>query len=153
MQYNIIQCPLWSKIFSKYAKNLSSRSIQISGIALIVIGTMVEIQFVSYHMENLVATGAISAVLIVAGILLIFLSIFGCCGSVKENYTMLMIVSPKIFSIFLKFFLFIKFFLFLKSKIFQFASVLTIIFLLEVGGAIAAFVLKEDVSLESRNKI
>lgn len=88
------------------------------GIALIALGIYVQIELG----KTLVTTAPASAsgapiVILVVGVIVFFISFFGCCGALKENYCMVT----------------------------TFAVLLTLIFLLEIAAAIAGYVFKDKV--------
>ncbi|XP_015679685.1 CD63 antigen [Protobothrops mucrosquamatus] len=88
------------------------------GIALIALGIFVQIEL----KNTLVVTGPPSAsaapiVILSVGVIVFFISFFGCCGAVKENYCMVT----------------------------TFAVLLTIIFLVEIAAAIAGYIFKDKV--------
>ena len=88
------------------------------GIALIILGVYVQIEL----SKTLVTTPTASAsgapiVILAVGIIIFFISFFGCCGALKENYCMVT----------------------------TFAVLLTLIFLLEIAAAIAGYVFKDKV--------
>lgn len=88
----------------------------IAGIALIGLGIFVQIQLnKSIVIYNASSSGA-PIVLIVVGVVIFVVSFFGCCGAWKENYCMVT----------------------------TFAVLLTLIFLVEVAAAIAAYVFKDQ---------
>uniref|UniRef100_A0A674K375 Uncharacterized protein n=1 Tax=Terrapene triunguis TaxID=2587831 RepID=A0A674K375_9SAUR len=61
---------------------------QLCGIALIVIGILVQIELnKTLIMSSPSASGA-PIVIIVVGVVIFFVSFFGCCGASKENYCM-----------------------------------------------------------------
>uniref|UniRef100_A0A8C5MD39 Tetraspanin n=1 Tax=Leptobrachium leishanense TaxID=445787 RepID=A0A8C5MD39_9ANUR len=89
----------------------------ICGIALIAIGIYVQVQLNhSILIKNASSSGA-PIVIIAVGVVIFFISFFGCCGAVKENYCMVT----------------------------TFAVILVLIFLVEIAAAIAGYVLKDKV--------
>ncbi|KAG6927322.1 CD63 molecule [Chelydra serpentina] len=87
------------------------------GIALIVIGILVQIELnKTLIMSSPSASGA-PIVIIVVGVVIFFVSFFGCCGASKENYCMVT----------------------------TFAVLLTCIFLVEIAAAIAGYIFKDKV--------
>lgn len=90
----------------------------ITGIALISVGAYVHSQFTHYF--DFVGGSSLSApiLLIVVGSIISVVAFFGCCGACKENYCMIIT-----FSVFL-----------------------TIIFFLELGGGIAAYIYRGQLS-------
>ncbi|CAM5168750.1 unnamed protein product [Eretmochelys imbricata] len=87
------------------------------GIALIVIGIYVQIELnKTLIMSSPSASGA-PIVIIVVGVVIFFVSFFGCCGASKENYCMVT----------------------------TFAILLTCIFLVEIAAAIAGYIFKDKV--------
>lgn len=67
--------------------------VQLSGLAVIVVGAFVlaEVGSYSYFLENQVLAPPL--ILIVAGAVVFFIAFLGCCGAIKENYYMLIAVS------------------------------------------------------------
>ncbi|GCB79064.1 hypothetical protein scyTo_0019486, partial [Scyliorhinus torazame] len=60
----------------------------ISGIALIVVGILVQTKVNgTLHITNVAASGA-PIVIIIVGVVINFVAFFGCCGAWKENYCM-----------------------------------------------------------------
>uniref|UniRef100_A0A8C5P750 Tetraspanin n=1 Tax=Leptobrachium leishanense TaxID=445787 RepID=A0A8C5P750_9ANUR len=91
----------------------------ICGIALIALGIYVQVQLNhSILIKNASSSGA-SIVIIAVGVVISFISFFGCCGAVKENYCMVT----------------------------TFAVILVLIFLVEITAAIAGYVLKDKILL------
>lgn len=87
------------------------------GVALIVIGVLVQIDLnKTLIMHSASASGA-PIVIIVVGVVIFFVSFFGCCGASKENYCMVT----------------------------TFAILLTCIFLVEIAAAIAGYIFKDKV--------
>ncbi|XP_065431952.1 CD63 antigen [Chrysemys picta bellii] len=87
------------------------------GIALIVIGVLVQLELnKTLIMSSPSASGA-PIVIIVVGVVIFFVSFFGCCGASKENYCMVT----------------------------TFAVLLTCIFLVEIAAAIAGYIFKDKV--------
>uniref|UniRef100_A0A6B2F7C9 Tetraspanin n=2 Tax=Bothriechis TaxID=44726 RepID=A0A6B2F7C9_BOTNI len=88
------------------------------GIALIALGIFVQIEL----KNTLVMTGPPSAsaapiVILSVGVIVFFISFFGCCGAAKENYCMVT----------------------------TFAVLLTLIFLVEIAAAITGYIFKDKV--------
>ncbi|KAM3848559.1 CD63 antigen [Vipera latastei] len=96
------------------------------GIALIALGIFVQIEL----KNTLVMTGPPSAsaapiVILSVGVIVFFISFFGCCGAAKENYCMVT----------------------------TFAVLLTLIFLVEIAAAIAGYIFKDKVRTVINNEI
>ncbi|XP_026566939.1 CD63 antigen [Pseudonaja textilis] len=96
------------------------------GIALIALGIFVQIEL----KDTLVMTGPASAsaapiVILSVGVIVFFISFFGCCGAAKENYCMIT----------------------------TFAILLTLIFLVEIAAAIAGYIFKDKVRTVIENEI
>ncbi|XP_070596557.1 CD63 antigen [Erythrolamprus reginae] len=96
------------------------------GIALIALGIYVQIEL----KNTLVMTGPASAsaapiVILSVGVIVFFISFFGCCGAVKENYCMVT----------------------------TFAVLLTIIFLVEIAAAITGYIFKDKVKAVIKDEI
>uniref|UniRef100_A0A7N5JDW3 Tetraspanin n=1 Tax=Ailuropoda melanoleuca TaxID=9646 RepID=A0A7N5JDW3_AILME len=88
------------------------------GIALIALGIYVQIEL----NKTLIMTGPASAsaapiVILSVGVIVFFISFFGCCGAIKENYCMVT----------------------------TFAVLLTLIFLVEIAAAIAGYIFKNQI--------
>ncbi|XP_063282408.1 CD63 antigen [Pelobates fuscus] len=87
----------------------------ICGVALIALGIYVQVQLNhSILIKNASSSGA-PIVIIAVGVVIFFISFFGCCGAVKENYCMVT----------------------------TFAVLLVLIFLVEIAAAIAGYVLRD----------
>lgn len=69
------------------------RFLQLSGIGLVVAGTVIQIKYSQYI--NFLGDDFLSApiVLIACGCVITLLGFFGCCGAIRENYCMTMTVS------------------------------------------------------------
>ncbi|XP_053231192.1 CD63 antigen [Podarcis raffonei] len=87
------------------------------GIALIALGIYVQIEL----KHTLVMTSASASgppiVILAVGVIVFFISFFGCCGALKENYCMVT----------------------------TFAVLLTLIFLVEIAAAIAGYIYKDEI--------
>ncbi|XP_038642426.1 CD63 antigen [Scyliorhinus canicula] len=89
----------------------------ISGIALIVVGILVQTKVNgTLHITSVAASGA-PIVIIIVGVVINFVAFFGCCGAWKENYCMVT----------------------------TFAVLLILIFLVEIAAAIAGYVFKDQI--------
>lgn len=101
----------------KYLLFLFNFVFWLCGIAIIVVGTVIQIKYAQYI--NFLGNSFLSApiVLIILGSLIAFLGFFGCCGAIRENYCMTM----------------------------TFAVLLGIIFIVQLGAGIAGYVLRSDV--------
>uniref|UniRef100_A0A8D0LB19 Tetraspanin n=1 Tax=Sphenodon punctatus TaxID=8508 RepID=A0A8D0LB19_SPHPU len=89
----------------------------ICGIALIALGIFVQVNLnKTLVMSNTSSSGA-PIVILVVGVIIFFISFFGCCGAWKENYCMVT----------------------------TFAILLTLIFLVEIAAAIAGYIFKDKV--------
>lgn len=104
----------------KYLLFLFNLIFVIAGIGLIAAGAYVKIQLDGYYnfFGNVYLGPGI--LLIVVGVVIFLLAFFGCCGAVKENYCLTM----------------------------TFAVSLGIIFILEIAGGIAGFVLRDRIENE-----
>lgn len=81
-----------SKILS-LTDTVSRVCLQICGLALIVVGILVQVALHKTLMiDDATASGA-PILLIVIGVVIFFISFFGCCGAWKENYCMVTMVS------------------------------------------------------------
>ncbi|XP_067880769.1 CD63 antigen [Heterodontus francisci] len=89
----------------------------ISGIALIVVGILVQTKLNgTLHITDVAASGA-PIVIIIVGVIINFVAFFGCCGAWKENYCMVT----------------------------TFAVLLILIFLVEIAAAIAGYIFKDQI--------
>ncbi|XP_067832797.1 CD63 antigen [Heptranchias perlo] len=89
----------------------------LSGIALIVVGILVQTKLNgTLQITNVAASGA-PIVIIIVGVIINFVAFFGCCGAWKEHYCMVT----------------------------TFAVLLVIIFLVEIAAAIAGYVFKDQI--------
>lgn len=61
---------------------------QICGLALIVVGILVQMALHKTFMIRDVTASGGPIVLIVVGVVIFFIAFFGCCGAWKENYCM-----------------------------------------------------------------
>lgn len=96
------------------------------GIALIALGIFVQIEL----RDTLVMTGPASAsaapiVILSVGVIVFFISFFGCCGAAKENYCMVT----------------------------TFAVLLTLIFLVEIAAAIAGYIFKDKIQTVIKKEV
>jgi len=89
----------------------------LAGLGLIITGAVVQTRFRSYFDFFGGSFSGAAIVLIVIGSIIFIIGFFGCCGAYKENYCMTM----------------------------TFAALLIIIFIVEIGAGIAAYVMKEKV--------
>jgi len=62
----------------------------ISGIALIAVGVVVKVAFGDYSTYDVDTLTTAAIFLVAVGVIVCFISVFGCCGAIKENYCMLM---------------------------------------------------------------
>ncbi|KAL3855755.1 hypothetical protein ACJMK2_014959 [Sinanodonta woodiana] len=93
------------------------------GIALIACGAYVQIELKKYFQLVEGSFDSAAALLIAVGVIVFLIAAFGCCGAIRENHTCVMI----------------------------YAVLLTIIFILEIAGGIAGFVLKGKVQTSVEN--
>ncbi|KPP66561.1 CD63 antigen-like [Scleropages formosus] len=84
------------------------------GLAVIVVGILVQLEMHKTIVMTNVSGSATPIVLIVVGVIIFFISFFGCCGAAKENYCMVT----------------------------MFAILLSLIIIIEVGIIIAGYVFK-----------
>ncbi|XP_069762817.1 CD63 antigen isoform X2 [Narcine bancroftii] len=89
----------------------------ISGIALIVVGILVQTHVNGTLQITSVAASGAPILIIVVGVIINFVAFFGCCGAWNENYCMIT----------------------------TFAILLVIIFLVEIAAAIAGYVFKDQI--------
>uniref|UniRef100_A0A0B8RY74 Tetraspanin n=1 Tax=Philothamnus irregularis TaxID=1899461 RepID=A0A0B8RY74_9SAUR len=96
------------------------------GIALIALGIFVQIELKNtLVMTSPASASAAPIVILSVGVIVFFISFFGCCGAVKENYCMVT----------------------------TFAVLLTIIFLVEIAAAITGYIFKDKVKTVIKNEI
>jgi len=89
----------------------------LAGLGLIITGAVVQTRFRTYFDFFGGGLGGAAIVLIVIGSIIFIIGFFGCCGAYKENYCMTM----------------------------TFAALLIIIFIVEIGAGIAAYIMKDKV--------
>lgn len=89
----------------------------LAGVGLIATGAYVKIKLDEYYDFFQDDYMGPGILLIVVGVIIFLLAFFGCCGAYKENYCLTM----------------------------TFAVLLTLIFILELAGGIAGFVLRNDI--------
>lgn len=70
----------------------------VCGIALIVIGAVVQKQDFTVFMNNKYVTAP--TILIVVGVIIFILAFLGCCGAIRENYCMIMTFGILLFLVF-----------------------------------------------------
>ncbi|XP_075055702.1 CD63 antigen [Mixophyes fleayi] len=87
------------------------------GIALIALGIYVQIHLNSSLIIKNASSSGPAIVLIAVGVVIFFISFFGCCGAAKENYCMVT----------------------------TFAVLLALVFLVEVAAAIAGYIFRDKV--------
>ncbi|RUS87841.1 hypothetical protein EGW08_004374 [Elysia chlorotica] len=104
----------------KYLLFLFNLMFVLAGVALIAAGAYVKVKLDQYYDFFGNDYMGPGILLIVVGVFIFFLAFFGCCGAYKENYCLTM----------------------------TFAVCLGIIFILEISGGIAGFVLREDIEDE-----
>ncbi|XP_034268427.1 CD63 antigen [Pantherophis guttatus] len=96
------------------------------GIALIALGIFVQIELKNtLVMTSPASASAAPIVILSVGVIVFFISFFGCCGAVKENYCMVT----------------------------TFAVLLTIIFLVEIAAAITGYIFKDKVQTVIKDEI
>ncbi|KAG7477427.1 hypothetical protein MATL_G00069590 [Megalops atlanticus] len=86
----------------------------ICGLALIILGIVVQVATHNTPMIEKASGSAAPIVLIVVGVIIFFIAFFGCCGAWKENYWMVA----------------------------TFAVLLSLIIIIEIGAAIAGYVFR-----------
>ncbi|XP_059141094.1 CD63 antigen-like [Physella acuta] len=104
----------------KYLLFLFNLIFVIAGIGLIAAGAYVKIKLTEYYEFFGSNYMGPGILLIIVGVIIFLLAFFGCCGAIKENYCLTM----------------------------TFAVSLGIIFVLEIAGGIAGFVLRDDIENE-----
>uniref|UniRef100_A0A0B7B6P4 Tetraspanin n=1 Tax=Arion vulgaris TaxID=1028688 RepID=A0A0B7B6P4_9EUPU len=97
----------------------------IAGIGLIAAGAYVKVKLNEYYDFFGSDFMGPGILLIIVGVVIFGLAFFGCCGAIKENYCLTM----------------------------TFAVCLAIIFILEIAGGIAGFVLKDDIESTVESKL
>lgn len=107
----------------KYLLFLFNLIFVIAGIGLIAAGAYVKIKLDQYY--DFFGSDYVGPgiLLIIVGVFIFLLAFFGCCGAIKENYCLTM----------------------------TFAVALGIIFVLEIAGGIAGFVLRDDIEKEIKD--
>ncbi|CAI9738405.1 CD63 antigen-like [Octopus vulgaris] len=88
----------------------------IAAIALIAVGIVVQTNFSGYLNFFDAPVTSVAILLIVVGVIMFFIAAFGCCGAIKEHNVCTMV----------------------------FAVLLALIFILQLAGGIAAFVMRSD---------
>ncbi|KAK2825546.1 hypothetical protein Q7C36_019473 [Tachysurus vachellii] len=88
------------------------------GLALIIVGVLAQTAITNFSMIKQVASNASPIVIIVVGVVIFFIAFFGCCGAWKENYCMVT----------------------------TFVVLLSLIIIVEIGIAIAAYVLRNQLT-------
>uniref|UniRef100_A0A3Q3XHS9 Tetraspanin n=1 Tax=Mola mola TaxID=94237 RepID=A0A3Q3XHS9_MOLML len=89
------------------------------GLALIVVGVLVQVALHKSFMINDASASAIPIVLIGVGVVVFFIAFFGCCGAWKENYCMVT----------------------------MFAILLTLVIIVEIAAAIVGYIYRNKVSV------
>nr|XP_002129950.3 CD63 antigen-like [Ciona intestinalis] len=105
--------------FVKYSLFAFNLVFFIFAMALIGVGAAVEIKYRSLVTVTGSAISAAPILLICIGVFIFFVSFFGCCGAYKENYCMVS----------------------------TFAILMALIFILEVGATISAYVLRGKIKM------
>ncbi|XP_028264867.1 CD63 antigen [Parambassis ranga] len=90
----------------------------ICGLALIVVGILVQVALHNTFMIDDASASGAPIVIIVVGVVIFFVAFFGCCGAWKENYCMVT----------------------------MFAVLLSVIIIVEIAAAIAAYVFRDKLS-------
>lgn len=97
----------------------------IAAIALIAVGVYVQVQLHDYLSFFSGKVNAAAILIIVVGAIIFFIAGFGCCGAIKENYVCTMV----------------------------FAVLLAVIFIFELAGGIAGFVMRDELKNEVEGKM
>lgn len=97
----------------------------IAAIALIAVGVYVQVQLHDYLSFFSGKVNAAAILIIVVGAIIFFIAGFGCCGAIKENYVCTMV----------------------------FAVLLAVIFIFELAGGIAGFVMRNELHDEVKGKM
>ncbi|XP_068996984.1 CD63 antigen [Embiotoca jacksoni] len=88
------------------------------GLALIIVGILVQVSLHNTFMINDAAASGVPIVIIAVGVVIFFIAFFGCCGAWKENYCMIT----------------------------MFAILLSLIIVVEIGAAIAGYFFRNKLS-------
>jgi len=97
----------------------------IAAIALIAVGVYVQVQLNDYLSFFSGKVNAAAILIIVVGAIILFIAGFGCCGAIKENYVCTMV----------------------------FAVLLAVVFIFELAGGIAGFVMRNQLKTEVKDKM
>ncbi|XP_010888882.2 CD63 antigen [Esox lucius] len=84
------------------------------GLAMIVVGVLVQVAINNTIVINNVSASSVPIVIIVVGVIVFFIAFFGCCGAWKESYCMVT----------------------------MFSILLSLIIIIEIGAAIAGYVFR-----------
>ena len=68
--------------------------LQLFGITMVAVGAYVQYQMTDYLNFFDTNVNGPAIVLIVVGLIIFVIAFFGCCGAIKENYCMVLTVSP-----------------------------------------------------------
>lgn len=90
----------------------------ICGLALIIVGILVQVAFHDNLMIKDASASAIPILIIAVGVIIFFIAFFGCCGAWKENYCMVT----------------------------TFAILLSVIIIIEIGAAIAGYIYRGKIT-------
>jgi len=104
-------------ILAKYCLFFFNLLLLIAGLIILIMGAIIAIQYSRYVKDGVVESVAAPVAMIVIGCIIAITSILGCCGAIRESYTMLI----------------------------GFAITLFVIFLVELSGSIAVFVLRSKI--------
>lgn len=74
--------------------------LQLCGLALIVVGILVQVSFHKSLTIHDVSASAAPIVIIVIGVVIFFIAFFGCCGAWNENYFMVTTVTRVVWCLF-----------------------------------------------------
>lgn len=77
---------------TRWTHPVSPFPLQLCGIALIVVGIMVQIALHNTYRIDDVSASGVPIVIIGVGVVIFFIAFFGCCGAWKENYCMITMV-------------------------------------------------------------
>jgi len=96
----------------------------LSGIAIIVVGSLIQLEIGKYNdvLDSSFTAGAI--LLIVVGCIVTVIAFFGCCGAIKENHCMMM----------------------------TFSVLLGIIFILELAAGITCYVYRDEINTSAHQQ-
>lgn len=93
-------CIAWEKKKLELTIPFSFFPLQLCGLALIVVGILVQVSFHKSLTIHDVSASAAPIVIIVIGVVIFFIAFFGCCGAWNENYFMVTTVTRVVWCLF-----------------------------------------------------